>query len=83
MPYEEFIGWTLYFSKRPVGWREDQRTYLLLSVQGVKKKPQEIFPSLAALYSKHENSNISIDPNFLKLLKSAKQGDQWDPELEY
>jgi hypothetical protein len=55
---------------------------MLLSAQGVKKKPQELFPSLAAVYSK-KSTNTTIDPNFMRLLKSAKAGDEWNPELEY
>lgn len=49
MPYDEFIKWQGYFEKRPVGWREDDRTMKLLQVQGLKKRPEEIFDSLARL----------------------------------
>jgi hypothetical protein len=83
MPYEEFLGWFKYFNSRPVGWREDNRTAMLLSAQGVKKKPQEIFPSLKAIASQRTASSSHIDPNLMKLLKSAKQGDQWDPTINY
>jgi len=81
LPYEEFLGWFKFFKARPVGWQEDQRTSLLLSAQGVKKKPQEIFPSLASLYRGNKGQK-SIDPNFLKMLQRAKQGDEWAPTIE-
>lgn len=49
MPYDELIKWQKYFQLRPEGWREDNRTYTLLKVQGVKAKPDEIFSSLAPI----------------------------------
>jgi hypothetical protein len=49
MPYDEFLGWMAYFERRPVGWRDDERTMRLLQAQGVKQRPEEIFPSLAAV----------------------------------
>jgi hypothetical protein len=49
MPYDELLGWIAYFDKRPVGWREDDRTMKLLQAQGVDKKPGDIFPSLAII----------------------------------
>lgn len=50
MTYEEFIKWNMFFDRRPIGWREDDRTAKLLQAQGVKAKPTEIFPSLKQLY---------------------------------
>jgi hypothetical protein len=49
MPYEELLGWSKYFSLRPPGWRDDQRTHMLLQAQGVKEKGEKLFSSLAAL----------------------------------
>jgi hypothetical protein len=51
MSYEELQCWFEYFEKRPIGWREDDRTYKLLQAQGVKAKGTEIFRSLAAISS--------------------------------
>lgn len=82
MPYEEFIGWTKYFNQRPYGWREDNRTALLLSAQGVKEKAHKIFPSLAALRRNNNRSSEVIPPQLLKMLRSAKQGDEWNPTFE-
>ncbi len=50
MSYEEFLGWLNYFERRPLGWREDDRTVKLLQVQGVKEKPWQLFGSLEAIY---------------------------------
>lgn len=46
MTHEEVIGWFEYFRRRPLGWREDQRTYMLLSALGTKARPEELFSSL-------------------------------------
>ena len=87
MPYEEFVTWFEYFRQRPIGWREDDRTYKLLQAQGVKAKPEEVFSSFASMkaaehtsvsddgtlnHSKFKNSGI-----FAKLL-SAKGGEKLD-----
>jgi hypothetical protein len=85
MPYEELLGWVAYFERRPVGWREDDRTHKLLQAQGVKAKATEIFPSLQALYAprivKHsdqiEPSNLKGSLFFQKML-TAKGGDKLD-----
>jgi hypothetical protein len=49
MPYDELIGWMAYLDERPIGWREDLRTYRFLQTQGAKEKPGAYFPSLAML----------------------------------
>lgn len=51
MPYDEFLGWQAYFEKRPVGWRDDDRTFKLMQVQGVKQKAHELFPALGPIYN--------------------------------
>lgn len=79
MPYEEFIGWTKFFKARPLGWREDYRTSLLLNAQGVKKKGSEIFDSLRVI---ENGSRKQIDPNFFRLLKTASDAKDWNPEIE-
>jgi len=79
MPYEEFIGWNQFFASRPVGWREDYRTSLLLSAQGVKKRGSEIFESLRAI---EKTSKARITPEFFSLLKGAKGAEEWNPTIE-
>lgn len=49
MDHEDFVKWQLYFEKRPYQWRDDDRAAKLLAAQGVKAKPEQIFPSLKAL----------------------------------
>ena len=51
MPYEEFLSWISYLNLRPVGWREDDRTFKLLQAQGVKEKPWHVFSSLRPIYN--------------------------------
>jgi hypothetical protein len=51
MPYEEFLGWMNYFERRPLDWRDDDRTVKLLQVQGVKEEPWRLFSSLNAIYN--------------------------------
>ena len=57
MTYEELLGWFAYLEKRPVGWREDDRSFKLLQAQGVKAKPWGIFPSLDAIYNRKGSDN--------------------------
>jgi hypothetical protein len=49
MPYDELVNWLLYFKERPIGWRNDNRAYMLLAAQGVKQKPEALFNSLAQI----------------------------------
>lgn len=61
MPYEELISWFYYFSIRPIGWEDDQRTYMLLQAQGVKEKAERLFPSLATIKrARYENDNSNV-----------------------
>lgn len=82
MPYDEFLGWMDYFSRRPIEWRDDDRTFKLLQAQGTKAKPYEIFPSLAAVYSRPNKSSSELDVNSFKTsfmfnkILGAKGGDK-------
>lgn len=65
MPYEELLGWLAYFERRPVGWREDDRTFKLLQAQGVKEKPNVLFKSLEPIYNPVKSVNPDqIDESF-------------------
>lgn len=55
MPYEELLNWFSYFNTRPIDWRDDQRTYMLLQAQGVKEKPEKLFESLNRLKQQELN----------------------------
>ena len=60
MPYTELLGWLDYFSARPIDWRDDQRTYLLLQAQGVKERPERLFDSIAKLKKREQEIEDSI-----------------------
>ena len=83
MPYDELLGWYNYFERRPIGWREDDRTYKLLQAQGVKEKPFNLFQSLEAIYNQPTNNeklnlkSFKKSAFFSKIL-SAKGGDKID-----
>jgi hypothetical protein len=77
MPYDEFTGWIEYYKRRPAGWQEDYRTFLLLKAQGLKQKPEELFPSLAPIFKKRDEdkklgkisgANFKASALFKKLL---------------
>lgn len=79
MPYEEFLKWITYFNRNPPGWQDDHRAYMLLSAQGVKEKPENLFPSLRA---KSINKEKQIKPDqampndhLISLMSRAKDGD--------
>lgn len=74
MSYTELQGWFNYFERRPVGWRDDDRTYKLLQAQGVKAKPHQIFPSLQAIMRRDSDNPISTlkgSAMFAKMLQAV------------
>jgi len=81
MTYEELLGWFSYFEKRPVGWRDDDRTMKYLQTQGVKEKPWAIFSSLKPIYhpeteDKGFNANSFKNSGmFQKMLSAGGGGD--------
>lgn len=89
MPYEELLKWIKFFESRPFGWREDQRTYMVLSALGYKGKPEDIFPSIAMLKKSEQKrkdledkDKISPSGVFIKRMLTAKGGDDsgWKPD---
>jgi hypothetical protein len=82
MPQNELMGWAQYFKRRPYGWREDQRTAVLVQAQGYKGKPEELFPSLKQLKD-GVPAEIKALPKgkFLEMMMGAKGGDEsgWTP----
>ena len=83
MPYYELQQWLAFFEARPVGWREDNRTFKLLQAQGVKAKPEQIFSSLRSIYNEPSEelkegqvsaANLKQSGFFAKL-QMAKGGD--------
>jgi hypothetical protein len=79
MPYDELLKWTSFFRKRPVGWQEDQRTYLLLRAAGVKGSAENIFHSLKVIKQEQENKQVPDQAvpkgKFLEMMLKAKNGD--------
>jgi hypothetical protein len=79
MPYEELSKWMQYLESRPVGWRDDDRTFKLLQAQGFKGKPGSVFISLAKIYNATAKSDplkgLGSSMIFSKML-SAKGGDK-------
>lgn len=81
------MGWSDYFERRPIGWREDDRTFKLMQVSSfskLDKRPEEIFPTLGVIYAAVKSSvqNGKTDPEafmrsglFQKIM-SAKGGDR-------
>lgn len=51
LPYPELHGWIDYYSRYPIGWREDYRAYIIAaSLAGSDKvKPEDLFQSLAKM----------------------------------
>jgi hypothetical protein len=85
MPYDELLKWIKFFSNKPVGWREDYRTYLVMSsFGGSKLKPEDVFPSVKAVL-KHERKSKEKKPIlptglWLEKMIKAKDGDHnWKP----
>jgi len=78
MSYDELLGWFDYFSRRPVGWRADDRAYKLLQAQGVKEKPTKLFSSLIPIYKpkRDKDSAVASLPGSIMLNKllTAKGG---------
>lgn len=85
MPYVELLGWQRYFERRPVGWREDDRTVKIMQVMGCSQKPQEIFESLSVVYAEAKKPRVKDGQMSVAALQgswlfgkmmSAKGGDQ-------
>lgn len=84
MPYTELLKWISFFRKRPIGWREDQRAYMLLAAQGVKEKPERLFPALAIIRDANRpvaKEGAVPSGKFLENMLKARGGDSsgWKP----
>ena len=88
MPYTELLKWISFFNSRPVGWREDQRTFLILKSFGFKGKAEDLFASLKQIKT-NQIDNQKPDKalrkgKFLEKMLSAVNGDDsgWKPNWE-
>lgn len=91
MPYTELLKWVTYFRKQPKGWREDQRTVMLMRTFGYKGKDEDVFPSIRAMkiYAEEqraarEDSQILPKGMFMQNIIKAKNGDNsgWKPNFK-
>lgn len=86
MPYIELLKWIDFFSKYPIGWREDQRTYAMLKSWGLKASPENTFPTLKQLkesqMNKKEPDRAVPSGKILDMMLAAKNGDSdWKPNM--
>ena len=83
MPYDELLKWIDFFkTKRPIGWREDQRTFMIMAAFGAKGKPDKYFPTLKIMSERADDAQRQMLPKgkWLDLMLKAKDGDhQWKP----
>lgn len=81
MDYEQHLKWHAYFEERPVGWREDFRTYRIMQSFGYKGKPEDVFESIAKMKSAENRmkpsqvKGLKSSALFLKMM-GAKKGDK-------
>jgi len=87
MPYTELLNWFEFFERRPIGWREDYRTYLTLKAAGAKVSPEQTFNSLKIISEKRQeklqNDRAVPRGRILELMLKAKGGDgsKWKPNF--
>jgi hypothetical protein len=80
MPYTELLKWISWFRDKPIGWREDYRTYMLMSSMGYKGKPESAFTTLRTIKEaedKHNKEDMAVPSGqFLNKMLSAVNGDK-------
>jgi hypothetical protein len=83
MPYHELRCWLEFFEKRPIGWREDNRTSMLLQAFGVKERPEKIFRSLEVIKSQKpkseqlNESNVTLRAKLEELMRRSSEKSPW------
>ena len=88
MPYTELLKWVAFFNSRPIGWREDQRTYLILRSFGFKGSPEDVFASLRHMKQndtkKQKPDQALPKGKFLEKMLKAVNGDNsdWKPNWD-
>lgn len=83
MSYPEYIGWMKFLKDRPIGWREDLRTYYIMSSMApMKKTASEMFPTVNAVMQSEDRQKVKIQEGalpsgaFLAKMMQAKGGDK-------
>jgi len=72
MDYEEFIGWVDYLELRPIGWRDDDRAYKLMRIQGHKESPENTFDSLRSIRRRSEEAKNKLNEEGKTNISSLK-----------
>ena len=75
MPYEEYVGWTHFFSRETTEWRSDYRTLLLMQTFGFTGKGENVFSSLKKLNAR-ANAKINSSSAIMPFLMKAVGGDK-------
>lgn len=66
LDYEEKLGWFEYFQRRPYGWRDDNRAFIIAtSMGGGKVKPEDLFDSLKII-KEQNTSKASVGEKFFE-----------------
>jgi hypothetical protein len=69
------MGWINFFERQPPGWKEDLRTYYIMrSMNEIKAKPEDIFPSIKQLKT---NDNAE-EPGSVDSFKASPLFKQFD-----
>jgi len=76
------MGWYHYFDRYPFGWQDDERAYRIMQAQGVKEKPENLFPSLARLkasaHAEKMTANKFKSSKMFDFMSKAINGDRLD-----
>ena len=81
MPSQELLRWSEYLQARPIGWREDHRAAMIMSAQGAKIKPAEIFPTIKQVVD-WENRQEKTEEDSNRSLRSSIFGGKLQEALE-
>lgn len=84
MPYTELLKWIKFFESQPEGWKEDQRTYMIMRALGVKESAEKLFVSLLRIKQESEKNQVNDQAmpkgRILEMMLQAKNGDNdWKP----
>jgi hypothetical protein len=77
MPHDTLLKWFQYLKERPIGWREDDRTFKFLQTQGAKEKPWKYFPSLVPIYQKDADTSLNglFGSSVFQMMQNAVGGE--------
>jgi len=79
MSWAEYNLWMDFFNQRPIGWREDDRTFKQLRAAGVKANAESLFTSLAIMKQHdqaREKTNVPSNGSFMHMMMMSAKGGQ-------